>query len=38
MNQTSVKSKKTGGLAGVTVGDSSICSCGIEEQNLCYRG
>lgn len=29
---------KTGGLAGVIVGDSAICLCGVEEQNLRYRG
>lgn len=30
--------KKTGGLAGVTAGDSSICLCGAEEESLLYRG
>jgi len=30
--------KKTGGLAGVTAGDSSICLCSAEEENLLYRG
>ncbi len=30
--------KKTGGLAGVTAGDSAICLCGVEEQSLRYRG
>jgi 2-methylcitrate synthase len=29
---------KTGGLAGVTAGDSAICLCGVEEQSLRYRG
>lgn len=29
---------KTGGLAGVTAGDSSICLCGVEDQSLRYRG
>src|SRR5262245_17590197 len=32
------KEKKTGGLAGVVAGDSSICLCGAEEESLCYRG
>lgn len=30
--------KKTGGLAGVVAGDSSICLCSAEEENLFYRG
>lgn len=30
--------KKTGGLAGIIAGDSSICLCGVEEQSLRYRG
>lgn len=30
--------KKTGGLAGIVAGDSSICLCGVEEQSLRYRG
>ncbi|MCB1148594.1 MAG: 2-methylcitrate synthase [Chlamydiia bacterium] len=29
---------KTGGLAGVIAGDSSICLCGAEEESLLYRG
>ena len=36
---TEVKDKKrTGGLAGIVAGDSSICLCGVEEQSLRYRG
>ena len=30
--------KKTGGLAGVVAGDSSICLCGAEDESLLYRG
>ena len=30
--------KKTGGLAGIVVGDSAICLCGVEEQSLRYCG
>lgn len=30
--------KKTGGLAGIVAGDSAICLCNAEEQNLLYRG
>lgn len=30
--------KKTGGLAGVVAGDSSICLCSAEDENLLYRG
>lgn len=30
--------KKSGGLAGIVAGDSAICLCGVEEQNLLYRG
>lgn len=30
--------EKTGGLAGVTAGDSAICLCGAEDQSLLYRG
>ncbi|MBB65649.1 MAG: 2-methylcitrate synthase [Waddliaceae bacterium] len=30
--------KKVGGLAGVVVGDSAICTCGLEEQTLSYYG
>lgn len=29
---------KTGGLAGIVAGDSSICLCDAEEENLLYRG
>lgn len=29
---------KMGGLAGIVAGDSAICLCGPEEQNLLYRG
>ncbi|MCE5318460.1 MAG: 2-methylcitrate synthase [Parachlamydia sp.] len=29
---------KMGGLAGVVAGESAICLCGEEEQNLLYRG
>lgn len=29
---------KTGGLAGIVAGDSSICKCGAEEESLLYRG
>lgn len=29
---------KTGGLAGVVAGDSSICLCDPEDENLLYRG
>lgn len=37
MSENSPK-KKTGGLAGIVAGDSAICLCGAEEQNLQYRG
>lgn len=30
--------KKTGGLAGIIAGDSSICLCGAEDETLLYRG
>ncbi len=30
--------KKTGGLAGIVAGDSSICLCSAEDENLLYRG
>lgn len=30
--------KKTGGLAGIIAGDSSICLCSGEDENLLYRG
>ncbi|MFQ5729737.1 MAG: citrate/2-methylcitrate synthase [Waddliaceae bacterium] len=30
--------KKTGGLAGIVAGDSSICHCSAIEENLLYRG
>ena len=29
---------KTGGLAGIVAGDSSICTCGLEGKGLNYRG
>jgi 2-methylcitrate synthase len=29
---------KTGGLAGIVAGDSSICLCGAEDETLRYRG
>jgi 2-methylcitrate synthase len=31
-------SKKSGGLAGIVVGDSAICTCGAEEETLRYWG
>lgn len=37
MTETKEK-KKTGGLAGIVAGDSSICLCGVEDQSLRYRG
>ena len=37
MVNTQEKLKATG-LAGVVVGDSAICTCGIEDQTLSYRG
>lgn len=30
--------QKTGGLAGIVAGDSSICLCRAEDENLLYRG
>lgn len=30
--------KKTGGLAGIVAGDSAICLCSAEDENLLYRG
>ena len=30
--------KKTGGLAGIIAGDSSICLCSAEDESLLYRG
>ena len=30
--------QKTGGLAGIVVGDSAICLCGAEEETSLYRG
>jgi 2-methylcitrate synthase len=38
MLETKEEKKKTGGLAGIVAGDSSICLCGAEEQSLRYRG
>lgn len=33
-----IESKKTGGLAGIIAGDSSICLCHAEDESLLYRG
>lgn len=30
--------QKTGGLAGIVAGDSAICLCSAEDENLLYRG
>lgn len=30
--------KKSGGLAGIVAGDSAICLCSAEDENLLYRG
>lgn len=30
--------KKTGGLAGIVAGDSSICLCSADDESLLYRG
>ena len=30
--------KKTGGLAGIVAGDSAICLCSAQNENLLYRG
>jgi 2-methylcitrate synthase len=38
MVQETKDKKKSGGLAGITAGDSAICLCGVEEQSLRYRG
>ena len=38
MSNTIAPKKKTGGLAGVTAGDSAICTCGHEEESLRYWG
>lgn len=38
MNSANEEKKKTGGLAGVTAGDSAICLCGAEKESLLYRG
>jgi 2-methylcitrate synthase len=35
---TTKEQKKTGGLAGIVAGDSSICLCSAEDENLYYRG
>jgi 2-methylcitrate synthase len=35
---TTQETKKSGGLAGVIAGDSSICLCGAEDESLLYRG
>ena len=33
-----MEKKKIGGLAGVIAGDSAICLCDAEDENLLYRG
>lgn len=38
MSGTTKEKMKTGGLAGIVAGDSSICLCGAEDQSLLYRG
>lgn len=35
---TTKDKKKVGGLAGIVAGDSSICLCSAEDENLLYRG
>ncbi len=37
MSDTATK-KKSGGLAGIVAGDSSICVCGVGDHSLTYRG
>ncbi|ADI38824.1 2-methylcitrate synthase [Waddlia chondrophila 2032/99] len=37
MVETKTK-QKSGGLAGIIAGDSSICLCGAKEESLLYRG
>lgn len=32
------KKEKSGGLAGIVAGDSNICLCSAEDENLLYRG
>lgn len=34
----SLTKKKTGGLAGIVAGQSAICVCNADEENLTYRG
>jgi 2-methylcitrate synthase len=38
MAEMTKEKKKTGGLAGIVAGDSSICLCGAEDESLLYRG
>src|SRR5690242_124302 len=38
MSLVKEEKKKTGGLAGIVAGDSAICLCSAEDQNLLYRG
>lgn len=38
MSDQDKKPKKTGGLAGIVVGDSAICLCGAQDESLLYRG
>lgn len=35
---TTKEKKKVGGLAGIVAGDSSICLCSADDENLLYRG
>jgi len=35
---TTHEKKKTGGLAGIVAGDSAICLCSADDENLLYRG
>lgn len=35
---SSTMDKKSGGLAGIVAGDSAICLCSAEDENLLYRG
>ncbi|NGX42132.1 MAG: 2-methylcitrate synthase [Chlamydiae bacterium] len=37
-SMTAKEKKKTGGLAGIVAGNSSICLCSAEEESLLYRG
>ncbi|MBA3604122.1 MAG: 2-methylcitrate synthase [Parachlamydiaceae bacterium] len=38
MSPMKTEKKKTGGLVGVVAGDSAICFCSAQDQNLLYRG